>query len=39
MRLLDGAMLGTVSGVLTGVIAAVAGRRLTLDRLSWGSGA
>jgi hypothetical protein len=36
MRLLDGAMLGTVSGVLTGIIAAVAGRRLTLDRLSWG---
>lgn len=39
MRLLDGAILGTVSGVLTGVIAAVAGRRLTLDRLPRKPGA
>jgi hypothetical protein len=38
MRLLDGAMLGTVSGVLTGVIAAVVGRRRILDRPSWRSG-
>ena len=41
MRLLEGAMLGTVSGLLTAVIAAVVSRRLTLDRLpdSWGPGA
>ena len=38
-RLLDGAMLGTMAGALTGLIAAATITRLTLDRLSWGSGA
>jgi len=33
MLLLTGAMLGTISGMLTGVIAAMASRRLTLERL------
>lgn len=37
-RLLGGAMLGTMAGVLTGLIAAAMVTRLTRDRLSWGPG-